>query len=310
MSIRALISRLFLSNAHAEEKQALHDWHKDTKTNLDELKNWIDVHHLSDQLKDYKEVDKKAAWSVVETQTTGRSSNIRVLAHWQKIAAVACILLVSILVFRYNTTMEPRKEYTGMADSNIRLNDGSEVILDKKGKLTYLAQRSVLLDGRAYFDIAPDQTAPFTVDIFHGKVTVLGTEFNINTRKDQSQIYVTEGKVKCSFNNHDYLLTAGDMLTINGDKVLSSKQPSVKPDTWKNKVLRFENHSLHYVLESIADYYELKLVLPDKKNVDACKINTTFENEPVDRVLKELEILTGLSYELSAQNLIIKSFKC
>ena len=80
MSIRALISRLFLSNAHAEEKQALHDWHKDTKTNLDELKNWIDVHHLSDQLKDYKEVDKKAAWSVVEAQTTGRSSNIRVLA--------------------------------------------------------------------------------------------------------------------------------------------------------------------------------------------------------------------------------------
>jgi aminopeptidase N len=43
---------------------------------------------------------------------------------------------------------------------------------------------------------------------------------------------------------------------------------------------------------------------------DFCRINTSYTNESIDQVLKELQILAGLKYEFSGKKVIIKSFKC
>ncbi|MBK7633160.1 MAG: FecR domain-containing protein [Saprospiraceae bacterium] len=99
--------------------------------------------------------------------------------------------------------------YVASDKQDIHLSDGSLIKLDKNSTLKEKAFRNIYLDGRAYFDIATDKSHPFSIQLQHGKITVLGTAFNINTSAKFSQIYVTEGRVKYEYKDTEYILTAG-----------------------------------------------------------------------------------------------------
>lgn len=61
-----------------------------------------------------------------------------------------------------------------------------------------LKDRSVGLDGEAYFEVAKDKAHPFIVKSAGQQVDVLGTHFNINCYTDESSAVTTlaEGSVK------------------------------------------------------------------------------------------------------------------
>jgi len=305
-----LISKYILGKPNRDEYEALESWKNESEANLEALKQTIRINEVSNDLREYQQVDKKAAWQKVD-ERIGAETPIVGFKHWGKIAAVAVLILASIFVIQSgDDVITPEAKVYTATGEQIKLDDGSIIDLDQKSVLTASQSRTVKLSGRAYFDIAPDKTKPFTIETNHGIVTVLGTEFNITTDSLFSQIYVTEGRVKHTYNGEEYILTVGDMLTIIGDKVELTKDQTSQVTAWKSKELNFINENLHNVMKGIGSFYNVQVEFPTKMNDDDCKINTKYTSETLDQVLQELAVIVRLKYEIINGKVIVKSFKC
>ncbi len=305
-----LISKYILGKPNREEYEALESWKNESASNLDALKGTIRINEVSNDLKNYQHVDTKAAWNKVANNIKVENKVVS-FKHWGKVAAMLLLVLASIFVIQSGNSGAASKArvYTSSSEQ-IRLDDGSVIVLDQKSILTETKSRTIELAGRAYFDIAPDKNKPFTVKTNHGTLTVLGTEFNITTDSVFSQIYVTEGKVKHNYNGKDYILAVGDMLTIIGDKVEITKDSTSQVTAWKSKELNFINENLHNVMRGIGSFYNVEIEFDSEVKDDDCKINTKYSGETLDQVLKELSVIVRLKYENINGKIIIKSFKC
>jgi len=305
-----LISKHILGKPNREEYEALESWKNESASNLNALKETIRINEVSNDLKNYQHVDTKVAWNKVANNIKEENKVVS-FKHWGKVAAMLLLVLASIFVIQSGNSgvASEARVYTSSSEQ-IRLDDGSVIVLDQKSILTETKSRTIELAGRAYFDIAPDKNKPFTVKTNHGTLTVLGTEFNITTDSVFSQIYVTEGKVKHNYNGKDYILAVGDMLTIIGDKVEITKDSTSQVTAWKSKELNFINENLHNVMRSIGSFYNVEIEFDSKVKVDDCKINTKYSGETLDQVLKELSVIVRLKYENINGKIVIKSFKC
>lgn len=297
----------------AFEKSALEDWKKDAESNLSELKNIIGHPSEIEMLQNYQDVNQKQAWENIVNRTDISEIKTRAF-YFKKIAAILVFVLAGIWGISYLTSTNNKvefSEYTGVTSPVVKYIDGSAINLDETSRLQENGYRSFTLLGRAYFDVAKDTKNPFTVVLHHGILEVLGTEFNINTTKERTEIWVSEGRVKVNFNKNEYILTANDVIILDDQKTVRSTNTIADRDAWRNKILKFENNSLKEVMQSIATYYNVALLWPSSLKDDQCKINTTFQNESLVNVLKELEMITGLRYEMTKnKTLIVKSYKC
>ena len=74
------------------------------------------------------------------------------------------------------------------------LSDGSSVFLNSGSSIKYPVKflpgktREVFLSGEAYFEITKDSINPFIVNVADLKVRVLGTEFNLSSYPEDSQV--------------------------------------------------------------------------------------------------------------------------
>ena len=88
------------------------------------------------------------------------------------------------------------------AKSQVRLPDGSVVWLNAGSKLTYfnnsfIKNRVVMLEGEAYFDVTHKDNRQFVVRTSDVDVKVYGTQFNVKSYPEESEITTTlvSGKV-------------------------------------------------------------------------------------------------------------------
>lgn len=73
------------------------------------------------------------------------------------------------------------------------------------------------IHGEAYFEVSHDTRKPFIVRTGELTVTVLGTEFNVNTRiPTHVRTTLVEGKVQVTFKEGiPYILTPGEMASTD-----------------------------------------------------------------------------------------------
>src|SRR5690606_11231265 len=104
---------------------------------------------------------------------------------------------------------------------NVELSDGTLVHLNSGTKMRYPIKflkgqkREVFIDGEAYFKVAKDKDHPFIVNADAVAVEVLGTEFNISSYQEDSEIrtVLVEGSISLSNSfipNDNVLLKPGN----------------------------------------------------------------------------------------------------
>ena len=150
---------------------------------------------------------------------------------------------------------------TGFGENKtIALLDGSEVILNSKSKITYDKDdwennRVLTLDGEAYFKVEKGNT--FIVKTANGFVTVLGTQFNVNSTNDFFDVVCYEGKVSVNTTTSEHvLLPTNSLRKINGDPTELSKTQLIKP-TWVSGESTFKSVPIKYVISALEDQYNL-----------------------------------------------------
>ena len=312
MNINRLISRFVMKKADHEENEALKQWKDESEENLQALRQLTQLNSMSDELHGYRETDAKAAWARLEPRLDKdkKTGTVRYLRY---AAAAAAVLLVTFMAYRFinnGTSQEVEKGvYLATEVQKVTLKDGTLVTLDKGSRLSEDGTRRITLEGRAYFDVVHDTERPFFVKLAHGSVTVLGTEFNISTSTDYTEVFVTEGRVRYSYDNNNMILNKGDFIEVRKG-ALKTLKPAYAPEAWTSTTLKFENQNLMSVMQQVASYYDYRLETSEGLPGDNCRINTTFTNEKLEDVLQEIQVLTSLVYEIKGKTIIVRSFKC
>ena len=174
--------------------------------------------------------NKEKNFEGVQEKKMREGKVVRLTRKWPYAVAASVALFMGYLFF-FNQMVGYE---TGYGEKlAITLPDHSEVVLNARSKLEYQEknwkeERTLVLEGEAYFKV--NKGSRFAVDSENGKVTVLGTQFTVNSEGDIFEIRCYEGKVKVEKNGLQKIIAAGQAVrAVDGvleDWKLVQQQPS------------------------------------------------------------------------------------
>lgn len=155
------------------------------------------------------------------------------------------------------------------AEFCLALSDGTRVWLNSDSRLSYPVAftsecREVELEGEAYFEVTRNESRPFIVHAAGMSITVLGTEFNVNTRKPEYvQTTLVKGKVEIgSQSAPSVLMKPGDMALTNvqNGKTVITPVNVRKYTAWRYGEYFFEDTTIEEILNELALWYDVGIV--------------------------------------------------
>ncbi|WP_116107948.1 FecR family protein [Lewinella sp. IMCC34191] len=232
-------------------------------------------------------------------------------APWLAAAAVLLLLVAGGIAF-LNGTNELITTTTGFAEQkSVRLPDGSVVRLNANSRLSYapdwdeVEDRIVNLRGEAYFKVRPNPATgqKFLVATPDLTVAVLGTVFNVNSREEETSVYLEEGAIALQLvagERTEKTMAPGELVTYSArQKQLVAGEKPAKPEvhtSWKDGVLVFENTPLRKVLDKIENIYGVTLEVADT-SIYGRKITAGLPMEEISIVMPLLEQVLGYPIE-------------
>lgn len=197
----------------------------------------------------------------------------------------------------------------------IRLPDGSRVWINAASKLSYPAtfsakERSVILEGEAYFEIANDKSRPFTVTTSTQKIVVTGTQFNIqsysNNKYSKTTLFHGAVQVESGDLHNVVNLSPGEQLFHNANGIHVKTVDLNGVAAWKMGVFDFENDNLPDVLRTLSrwydfDYEEIQNPILAKQLFNG-RIS---KNSSLKEVLELLELTGAVRFKQEGRRVII-----
>lgn len=227
-------------------------------------------------------------------KATPLPSRIRWMAASIAVLALGLVAALSVYLLR-----EPIYVTHVGEQRSIVLSDGSTMELNSRSKVRVRYsehERALeLLEGQALFRVAKDASRPFVVTSDGTRVRAVGTQFDVNKRREGTVVTVVEGRVSVLTNVPDaqvdpiaielqesmpqlpeenragsgILLSAGDQLTVTD----TAAQPVTRPNVaqaiaWTQRQLVFEAATLSEVAEEFNRYNERQLIVRDPELYD------------------------------------------
>ncbi|MBO0331235.1 FecR family protein [[Muricauda] lutisoli] len=299
---------------------------KDTYANEDFLARWIADDLSEEELSGFKtsdvykeimaiddaakslsvtEIDVEKALSLVTSKNQNTQKENKVKRLWVFSAAAACI---AILFVGYTYFYGTRTYSTGIGEKEtLLLADGSIIELNANSTVSYKRfnweeDRAVDFDGEAFFDIKSGKG--FTVNTNKGTVSVSGTQFNINNRRDL-KVQCYEGSITFSPMNANLPgleLTQGMEIQVVNGKIHQKEISESTPD-WTNGFSSFSEQPLSEVLD------ELMLQYPVEFRWNSIDVNRkftgNFTHNNLENALKTTMEPMGIEYHVSADKRIV-----
>ena len=153
----------------------------------------------------------------------------------------------------------------------IVLADGSEVWVNSESELVYPVRfagekRVVRLKGEAYFKVQADADHPFVVEANGVEVAAVGTEFNVNSRKEKVvESVLVKGRVEVENGTRQVMLTPNQLVVcdVETSGIVVKEVDVRKYIDWKNGDFVFSDDRLEDVMNKLALWYDCDVVYAD-----------------------------------------------
>ena len=231
------------------------------------------------------------------------------ISPWQisTVAATALLLIISGLYFinnnhddQYNTIIVPAGQRI-----NLILADETNVWLNSNTKFEYptkfaKSERTVYLDGEAYFEVTDNKKKPFKVKTTSGDVQVTGTKFNVEaySKMGNFETSLFEGGVDI-YNNNNKLISLApyQKSTLAGNNIIISKIEDGDEFLWKEGLIAFNNKNLDEVLVSLEKYFDIKIEIISKGLPNYTYSGKFRQTDGVEHALRVLQRSIQFTYE-------------
>ncbi|GAP69307.1 FecR family protein [Bacteroidales bacterium 6E] len=218
----------------------------------------------------------------------------------------------SDLIARNNISIQEIHSPIGMR-SYVVLPDSTCLWLNSGSYLRYgipfiRENRVVELIGEAFLDVARNDDSPFVVKANGAEVEVLGTRFNVNAWPNSNVISVVlkEGSINFKFQVEEGIfkrteLKPNDYLQFdtNDNKIAVENTNIEKYIAWHQNIMILDDTPMTELAEMLSKWYGVRVVIASEE-IKRYKFTTTFDNEPLHRVLELLEISSpGIKFHYS-----------
>ena len=299
MKLNAFFVQLFGSDRSKEDFQQLSTWKKEGEVNAQQIQEMLLINAQTAELKDYKAFDVDAALSATMSQIDIPSDNSKSWKYWMTLSVAILALAIAYLLYQsFSPSTYTPKTY--IANSEIikeSLLDGSKIVLNHATSLTYdKVENEMYLNGQAGFEITK-QNKPLTIETKAGKITVLGTSFNVISTEELTEIYMYSGTINFVANSGmSYTLKGGEGIICDSDGIntFTSDNRNVY-NYWQNGQLVYKNTDLTNVLEDLERLYK-KDFSAYKAKAKGLMITANFTDNSLDEILAELAVITGLKF--------------
>ncbi|WP_298901264.1 FecR family protein [uncultured Psychroserpens sp.] len=226
--------------------------------------------------------------------------------NWLKVAfSIAATLVVGFALFTLLNKDQISSFKTNLAQNQtITLPDNSIVNLNQLSGLEYSnsnwdKNRSLDLFGEAFFDV--EKGKRFDVNTKFGKVSVLGTEFNVLSRDSIFKVSCYEGLVQVTYNNDIIRLPAGTEFVLSSGHSIKSNIVVAEP-YWLKNMSVFENASFEEVIDELEKQYNIKVQYSSDLSI---QFIGAFEHDNLENALKSITNPLNLTYEIQNTNEVI-----
>tara|TARA_R110002051_G_scaffold227671_2_gene289946 strand:- start:9839 stop:10843 length:1005 start_codon:yes stop_codon:yes gene_type:complete len=227
------------------------------------------------------------------------------------IVAFLTLALLAI-IFVFNALNSNHINYkTGFGETlNLKLSDGTLVVLNGNSEISYEKDnpRDVTLKGEAYFKVKPIYSthAKFWVNTSDLKVEVHGTQFNVNSRKNKTDVILDEGSIKLLLKNgENKQMMPGEFVSYSDEKITHQKiNKAIKYSSWRDGTYIFNNTPLVEVMKYVEDTYGFSSEFKDPK-IKELIISGGIPNENLNICLSAIQKSSGIDIIIEEDKLLI-----
>ena len=325
-----LMARYFAGETTPEEVVQLSVWVEADESNKALFREYQKAWQLAnDQLLE-ESIDIDEEWARMETLLPDEEEKkvISISPAMQGVrwaTRIAAILLIAIvpLYFLYQYFDQPDMLAVSSENQVMEtvLPDGTVVNLNRNSSIQYPEEfdgkfREISFIGEALFSVAHDRTKPFIIATNGIRVKVLGTTFNINTRKpgDETEVVLVEGSVKVYYKDHEkeaVKLLPGEKAMVRESEKTIVVHLNENPNfmAWKTRLMIFRDEPLDKVVETINHVYGANLVLADEE-LATCRLSATFDRQPLPSVMQVIASTLELEIQSTPEQTILSGAPC
>lgn len=298
--------------------------HDDNETNFKQVlsTHWDEVCDDNDLI--LKEPDDLFYKINYKAQEVDKQKQIRKIGFgiWvQRIAAILLLplLIISMLQYYSNVnnaslladTLHIQSPYN--SKTRFFLPDGTKGWLQANANIHFSynekGQREVILDGKAFFNVAKNENKPFIVCVNDFKVKVHGTRFNVSSDNysPYSQVYLEEGSVEMLSLDDKYqtMLQPGEEFFFDKSKQQFTVKKGIREDhlAWTEGVLLLKNKPLKDAIRELEQFYYVDIELEDKE-LENLTLYARIQNERLEDVLEYTKLILPINYKIENPKLI------
>lgn len=320
-----LLVKHLTGEATEAEMLQVQQWLADDEANKHYFEHFKLIWEESVQLASVTEVDEQAAWQRFQNRVQEGSLHAEKAAPvWSMNAplmraAMIAGLIIGIAVLTYflfhNNPGNVVRMATIQATEAVKsdsLPDGSIVTLNKYSQISYPEvfpgdKRSLQLNGEAFFKVKPDKKKPFEVHTNNVTITVVGTSFNVRSRGDTTEIIVETGIVKVATEKQTVLLTAGQKALTSLNETILQKEANTDQlyNYYRSKKFVCDETPLWKLVEKLNEAYNVQIVFGNKALRNE-PLTTTFDNEPLDKILSVIKSTFNISATKEKGQIILR----
>lgn len=325
-SVNDLITRYLAGEATAGEERELLSWvnrSDDNRRHFNALKKAFELadQHFAATSSENLPIDLNHEWDRF-TENVGAATKTRRLSTrvWMRIAATFLLVALTGAVYYYLIRPQTVVYQTASSTETVTLPDGSTVTLNRFTSLSFdpdfsKEDRTVNLNGEAFFDVEPDDAKSFIVLTEKARVRVLGTSFNVNAYDslEEVEVIVETGVVSLQSNRSDQKveLAAGQkgLYSRAREDISSTVNSDVNFMSWNTQRMVFVESDLQTVLRTLEKTYGAEIIL--KTDIPpSCVVTVTFDHQTLASVLMVLESTLSLKYTINGNRVEIIEAGC
>lgn len=318
-----ILIKFLLKETSDEENRAVEKWLAADPAHVSEFLELEKIWESSQLLAPKSTVNEAEAWISFQDKVKKKKQEketavivpLRRNYTWISVAAVFLLAFGSWMLYQVFSPVTYTLLNANQEILTQKLPDGSELILNKRSALSYATNftkdRSIRLDsGDVFFQVAPDKSHPFIIQVDQVSVKVVGTSFNVKHLNQQTEVIVETGIVKVSLGGETVELVKGERILISGNtkKLVKEQNKDELYNYYRTKLFVLRNTPLWKLAQVLNEAYDVKIsVDPALRNLT---YNTTLKlDAPLDYNLGIICMGLNLTYSSNGKDIVLSNKK-
>lgn len=320
-----ILKKYLMGECSEDELNEVNAWIKESDENARQLFRMEEIYQLGKEnprvMKQQMLLAEKRLLKRIKKEENERTRTLRMYL-WMKYAAIVTIALLlgggaGYWFFQNDADMLVAVANEGIV-KEVTLPDGTRVWLNNSATLKYPREfskdeRSVHLEGEAYFKVTKNHQKPFIVESDAMRVKVLGTTFNFKSdprcRVAEATLIEGEIEVKGKREEGQIILAPGQRAELNKSTGrLTVKQVDAKLDAvWHDDLIPFEKADIFTITKALERFYDVKIILSPDIRLDKTYSGVLKKKSNIESVLKSLQNSIPIDYKIVGSNIFISS---